>query len=170
MQDEQKEEAKGQSKDLYSYVDLDDPKQFTRMKLQQFAQAVKKKRFLAGVPKWQEIADILLWFKEEAEKRLAGIHNQKKALDQQEDGIMIQVESLVWLEAAIRGTPYQPLGPLLGVMLGLIPMEESSSAEASPGSFSASSILTTAPAPWLWLQSWPPQPQLPPQLPVTLQQ
>ena len=60
---------------------------------------------------------------------------------------MIQVESLVWLEATIRSTPYQSLGPVLGGMAGLVPMEESSSAEASPGSFSASSIPTTAPAP-----------------------
>ena len=75
MQNEQKEEAEGQSKDLYSYVDLDDPEQLTRTKLQKFSQAVKKEGFLAGVPKWEEIADILLKFKERAEKRLEGIHN-----------------------------------------------------------------------------------------------
>ena len=60
---------------------------------------------------------------------------------------MIQVEFLVQLEVAIRGMPYQSLGPVLRGMVGFIPMEESRSAKASPGSFSASSILTTAPAP-----------------------
>ena len=51
MQDQQKEEAEGKSKDLYSCVDLDDPKQFTGTKSQQFAKAVKKEGFLAGVSK-----------------------------------------------------------------------------------------------------------------------
>ena len=123
MQDELKEEAERKSKDLYSYVDPGDPKQFTGTKLQQFAKVVKKEGLLVGVPKWEEIADILHWFKGGAEKRLAGICNQKKALDQQEDGIVIQViQSLVQLEATIRGTSYQPLGPVLGGMVGLIPI------------------------------------------------
>ena len=78
---------------------------------------LRRRDLLEGVPKWEEIADILLQFKEGTEKRLAGICNQKKALLQQGDRIMIQMESLVWLEATIRGTPYQPLGPVLRVMV-----------------------------------------------------
>ena len=101
--------AQGSSENLEEFAVPDNPEEQGALKLLQYAEACKKEGILAGVPQEEEITIILEKYKQGILKCLEGVRKQRKALDNQKEGLEMQAEALAQLECTMTGTPHQPV-------------------------------------------------------------